>query len=877
MKLADDEGAYYSEAARIIREDFFVDDLISGCDTVEQAINISRDLQIILQRGGFELQKWASNNKDFLKSLDADKVTTKASFDLKLDGTIKALGLSWNLGEDEFRYHLQLEPVSQNITKRTILSDLQRLFDPLGWIAPAIVTAKILIQKLWLEGVLWDQEINEQLKEEWKSIRKDLEHINKIKVKRWLNTLSTEKNQIYLHGFCDASEKAYAAVVYCRVITKQEGIKTYLIASRTKVAPVKTISLPRLELSGATLLGKLLHKVGHAMRISSENIYAWTDSTIVLAWLSGEPNRWKPYVANRVVEILEHTSKSHWFHVQSKVNPADIASRGSSISELQHNSLWWHGPEWLSNETIEFSKPPIQFTSLERKKEIQSYVTMTECKKNIINIEEYESLTELLRVIAICRRFLNMKRNKEKLKEHITTEEIEEALEICIRQVQEKEFFDDIRRLKENKVVRMTSNLKTLNPFLDSRNILRVGGRLRNADVTENIKHPIILGKRNDLVMLILADAHIKTMHGGINLMITYLMNKYWILGCKNLVKQYIHKCLTCARQRATRQQQMMGDLPESRVTPSRPFSRSGVDFAGPVYVLNSKGRGAKTSKAYICIFICMAVKAIHLELVSDLTSDAFIAAFKRFVARRGRCKELWSDNGKNFVASNKELYAMWKKSGLDLPKHTAEQLANDGTQWHFIPPYSPNFGGLWEAGVKSVKQHLRKILTSNLTFEEFATVLTQIEACLNSRPMTPINTDVDLVQDIEVLTPGHFLVGEPLITVPDRDYTNTNINLLSRWQHTQRLVRIFWNRWQSEYLSRLNQRPKWLHKKPEFEIGEVVLLRDETMPPAKWALARVMQKHPGRDNITRVYTVRYGGKNTQRSILNLCPLPINY
>lgn len=875
MKLADEEGEAYPEAAKIVCEDFYVDDLISGCDTTEQAIEISKQIMSILQRGGFDLQKWASNDKDFLKSMDAKKVTTKANFDIMLDGTIKALGLSWHLGEDECRYQLQLEPATQTITKRTILSDLQRLFDPLGWIAPAIVTAKILVQKLWLEGVGWDESIREELKTEWLTIRDDLEKVNQITMQRWLNTVSTEKHLITLHGFCDASVKAYAAVVFCRVQTPNGDIQTHLIAARTKVAPVKTISLPRLELSGAVLLAKLLHKVSQAMRIPSQNVYAWTDSTIVLAWLCGEPNRWKTFVANRVVEVLEQTSSSQWFHVQSAHNPADIASRGSPISELKQRELWWKGPPWLTNETIDFARPPAVSTELEKKGNIQSYVNVTETEEKCIRFEEYDSLTELSRVLVHCKRFLNMKRDPTKLEQSITIDEIQNALDGCIRQVQEEEFTDEIKRIKQDKTVRNTSNIKTLNPFLDEKNILRVGGRLRNAEVNHEMKHPIILGKRNGLVPLILTDAHLRTLHGGINMTITYLMSKYWIVGCKSLVKQHIQRCLTCARQRAVSRQQMMGDLPVSRVTPSRTFSRSGVDFAGPVYVLNHRGRGAKTSKAYICIFICMAVKAIHLELVSDMTSNAFVAAFKRFVARRGRCIEIWSDNGTNFVAANKDLSAMWKESGLEFPE-IIEQLANDGTQWHFSPPYSPNFGGLWEAGVKSVKQHLRKILTGNFTFEEFATILTQIEACLNSRPLTPVSTQVDSIEDIQVLTPGHFIVGEALMTVPDRDYTNTKATLLSRWQHTQRLVQDFWKRWQSEYLSRLNQRPKWLKKTAEFEIGDIVLLRDEHMPPSKWALARIIEKHPGRDNITRVYTVRYNGKCTRRSVSNLCPLPIS-
>lgn len=876
IKLAEDEGNSYPEAAKIIREDFYVDDLISGCDSREQAIEISKQIITILQRGGFELQKWASNDNEFLKHLDVSKITTRANLDIKLDGIIKALGLSWNLGEDEFRYQLQLELIAPVITKRTILSDLQKLFDPLGWIAPAIVTAKILVQRLWLEGVGWDQEITKELENEWIFIRDDLQNVNNIKIKRWLNTINTEREFVTLHGFCDASERAYAAVVYCRVKTKGNEIRTHLVAARTKVAPVKTISLPRLELCGAVLLSKLLKTASEAMRLPAHNIFAWTDSTIVLAWLLGEPNRWKPFVANRVVEILEHTNNSQWFHVQSAYNPADIASRGSSVAELQYKLLWWNGPTWLMNETIEFIRPSTSYTDIERRKTILSHVQVTEPEEKSIKFENYDSLNELLRVIVYCKKFLSLKRDQNKLESGITTEEIQTALDICIRQVQGEEYSEEIGRLKGGQSVKNTSTLKTLNPFIDKQHILRVGGRLRNANVDENLKHPVILGKRNGLVRLLLSDAHLKTLHGGINLMMSYLMSKYWIIGCKNLVKLHIQKCLTCARQRAASRQQIMGDLPEQRVTPARAFSRSGVDFAGPVHVLNSKGRGAKTRKAYICIFICMSVKAIHLELVSDLTADAFIAAFKRFVARRGKCHEIWSDNGTNFVAANKELFAMWKEAQFEFTGYITNQLASEGTQWHFTPPYSPNFGGLWEAGVKSVKQHLRKILTSRLTFEEFATVLTQIEACLNSRPLTPIPTDTDIIDNMQVLTPGHFLIGEALVSVPERSYETVNINLLNRWQHTQRLVQIFWKRWQTEYLIRLNQRPKWLRKTPEFEVGDIVLLRGENMPPSKWPLARIIHKHPGHDDMTRVYTVRCNSKNIKRSVSSLCALPVN-
>lgn len=309
------------------------------------------------------------------------------------------------------------------------------------------------------------------------------------------------------------------------------------------------------------------------------------------------------------------------------------------------------------------------------------------------------------------------------------------------------------------------------------------------------------------------------------------------------------------------------------RVTPSRPFLHSGVDFAGPFQVLMSKGRGSKTNKAYIAIFVCMVTKSIHLELVGDLTSESFIGAFKRFVARRGQCSHLWSDQGKTFVGANKELANALAEAKLEFEGEIANSLATDGTQWHFIPAYSPNFGGLWKAGVRSVKHHLKRILNKNLTYEELNTLLCEIEACLNSRPLSPI--DESDTQNVMPLTSGHFLIGEAPVTVPMSDSRAVKVNHLSRWQHMQRLLRDFWHKWQQEYLSRLQQRPKWERTQREFEVGDIVLIKTENLPPGKWSLGRIVEKHPGPDGFTRVYSVKSGDSITKRTVTKLCPMPV--
>ncbi|KAJ8722107.1 hypothetical protein PYW08_004509 [Mythimna loreyi] len=875
-QTADDEGKEEPRAVQSIKSNFFMDDWLDGADDTESAISLAKTVTNILRRGGFQLTKWSSNDIHFLKSIDEERRSTNARIDMNLDGTIKALGIVWNLKTDTFQYNLTLSaPASEiYVTKRSILSDLQKIFDPLGWIAPSTVMAKLLLQKLWLERVTWDQIVNDALSEEWNKIRSDLVTVNDIQLNRWLGTTEANKINIQIHGFSDASTRAYAAAVYMRTETNDK-VEINLIAAKTRVAPLKTISLPKLELCGALLLSKLMKQIGLAMKIPTSDMYAWTDSSIVIAWLSGDPNRWKTFVANRVIEIIENLHNNRWYHVQSSDNPADIASRGMLLSKLKKSDLWWKGPVWLSEKEIHISKQEVMTTDMEIKtKRVNTHLSTEEQEKSITTqFENMNSLSELLMVVCYCKRFLKYKDNVN-VNKQITTQELEDALTICVKRVQEEEYIEEIQRLKMNKQVKGRSPLRSLAPYLDSKHILRVGGRLRHANLPGERKHPIILGNKNTLTPLIIADAHHKTLHGGVQLMLYYLRSKYWIIKAKSMAKKYVHKCIICARLSATSRAQIMGDLPEERVTPTRPFLNSGVDFAGPFQILLSKGRGNRTTKAYVSIFICMSTKAIHIELVSDLTSEAFIGAFRRFVARRGKCNHLWSDQGRNFVGADKELRDAWKEASLQFTGKIAETLAREGTQWHFIPAYSPSFGGLWEAGVKSIKYHLKRIITNHLTYEEMTTILCQVEACLNSRPLCPMNdTHPD---NTNPLTPGHFLIGEAPIVVPSPDMKDIRLSSLSRWQHTQKIVQDFWRRWQDEYLSRLQQRPKWHKKEEDFKIGDIVLIKTDNLPPGKWSLGRIVDKHPGPDGLTRVYSVKSGSSITKRTVTKLCPLPLN-
>ncbi|XP_049866249.1 uncharacterized protein LOC126366948 [Pectinophora gossypiella] len=832
QQVAHDEGAQFPLAAPRVIHDFYMDDLMTGCHSIEEGLQIYEQITEMLSRGGFPLQKWSSNSTELLELIKDESKDTEQNIELKTDETIKILGLIWDRKADEFRCTVKLPPVGDTVTKRRVISDIARLFDPLGWMAPVITTAKVFIQRLWLSGIEWDSELPAPLLKDWLVFRSDLGKLAEVRIPRWINANKEDKS-LELHGFADASNVAYAAVVYARITDQNDDVHVRLITSKTRVAPVKQVSIPRLELCGATLLAKLLIEVAEILSVPKPQLHAWTDPSIVLAWLRSHPSRWKTFIANRCSEILTNMEGNQWSHVASKENPADCASRGLHPAELIHHELWNRGPEWLHLKNIKYEQEKVTDTNLEERKVKEKCYTVT-CNVDDDLLARFSSLKKLLRVTAFCRRVLQWKKSeKKKPRKGLTVEELDKALLTCIKLSQRKGFKEDIESLERTGKIKKGSKLTSLNPFLDSNQVLRVGGRLQNAQLHEDMKHPAIIPQKSHFTHLLVTEAHTKTLHGGPQLMLNYLRTKYWVIGAKATVRQFVRRCVSCIRYSSQTNHPMMGQLPESRVTAHKPFRKSGVDYAGPINIRTTKGRGHRSTKGYICLFVCMATRAIHLEAVSDMTSQGFLAAFKRFVARRGHVSDLWSDNGTNFVGGARELQELLDVEKSHVATEIADWLVSNGTTWHFIPPRAPNFGGLWEAGIKSTKHHLKRVIgESTLTFEEITTVLSQVEACLNSRPISQLSTNPE---DPFPLTPGHFLVGEPLVLAPDANYEDSNLSGLSRWNITQKMVQNFWRRWSQEYLTLLQHRYKWVNHVPEPGIGDVVLVKEEDLPPAKW------------------------------------------
>jgi hypothetical protein len=877
-QLAMDDGHKYPEAAKVLLNEFYMDDLISGHHSLEAAKELQTTLIQLLKGGGMNLRKWSVSDPTLLKNLNENQISTTNVFDFKDEQSTKTLGLSWNHSSDTFTFSWDLNSKKVNrLTKRVLLSEISKLYDPIGFWAPITVTAKLLFQKVWLnKQTSWDDELPKDIQDSWIRFKRELPQIKTIKLQRWVGTI---ENTIELYGFCDASEKAYSCVVYTKTTNGQGETTTILVAAKTRVAPLANKrSLPKLELAGALLLSQLIKKIKEALAGYNVITHAWCDSQVVLAWLQGDNSRWEKYVANRVTKVTEIIPHEQWKYIKSEKNPADSASRGLYPEKLTNFKLWWHGPELIrlfDNETQQ-KILPIFTTNICVVNNLQTR-TITQQNEYVTNelLHKYSSLTRVIRITAWLLRFRTALSKKKHDTAYLTTSELAEANELIIKHAQRVDFEQEYKLLTKKKLVTKQSKLFKLNPYLDDKQIIRLGGRLNKSDLPSTMKNPVILPNKGRLTQLIIDQAHTMTLHGGARLTLFYIRQRYWIIGGNRAVKLRLQKCVPCHRFNPTENFQLMADLPKHRTTPSRPFTHTGVDYTGNVEIKLNKGRGVKTSKGYIAIFVCMTTKAVHIELVSDLSAETFLAAFQRLCSRRGVPKHVYSDCGTNFIKAAKSLKNEYEEFQLLLPPEFFNEMGKLEVQWHFNAPAWPTAGGIWERAVRSMKHHLRRVLgDQKLTYEEFSTLLTKIEACMNSRPLCPLTEDPE--EFYNCLTPSHFLTGSPTLSLPLSDYKEaTTIDLRRRWQLIEHMQQHFWKNWSNEYLSQLQNRSKWNKPTKNIKQGDVVLVKDNNLPPGKWAMGRVLETHPGTDGYVRVTTIKTQSGITKRPVTKLSPLPI--
>lgn len=859
----------FPSAAKIIASDFYVDDLLTGFDDFELAISTCRQIDDILKSGGFELRKWNSNNYEILNKLSGSNCND-CVLDFGLNGeNTKTLGLLWSSYKDVLTYNIKNNSLS-SITKRNILSSISQIFDPLGLLSPCTIKAKMLLQLLWLKQLDWDDVVPTDIQNEWLSFYNELIHLNNLKINRQVTCNGFAS--LELHGFADASEKAYGACVYIKSCFENGSSSIQLLSAKSKVAPLKPQSIPKLELCAALTLSKLISKIKRALTIDINEIYLWSDSTIVLNWIQTPPHTLKTFVANRVNEIQSLTSNAKWQHVSSKDNPADLISRGVNPSDLLNFKLWWNGPQYLSLYSNNLESNIEYLEDLPERKSFQMSFQILKEPFDLFN--KFSNFKRLQRSLAYCLRFKNncLIKKEERQIGHLTIKELENVIIILVKLIQGQMFYAELKVLKFDKDLNKNSKIINLSPFLDENGIIRVGGRLSLADLSYDKRHPILLPKGNRFVDLMFMHEHLKLGHAGPQQLLYSIREKFWPLSGKNTAKRIVHSCIKCFKVKPKVIIPRMGDLPKNRISPSLPFFIVGVDYAGPFFIKDRKGKGYKISKAYVALFVCFVTKAIHLELVNDLSKDAFIAALRRFMGRRGKPLEIHSDNGTNFVGANndlKEFYKFLNSQSLKI----SEKLSNEGISWKFIVPHSPHLGGLWEAGIKSMKFHIKRVIgLSKFTFDEFYTVLVQIEAILNSRPLYASSNDPN---DLNPITPSHFLIGRNLTSTADPNLYIPE-KRMSKYQFLQHIRRGFWSRWSKEYLNNLQTKNKNLLDNLSPSCDTIVLLKEDNLPPLYWSIGKIVELHSGLDGRCRIVSVRTKHGIVKRALSKICPLPLD-
>ncbi|XP_067947596.1 uncharacterized protein [Watersipora subatra] len=817
----------YTPAKQFINADFYVDDGLTSVSTPQEAVKLVNEAISICREGNLHLHKFASNSQVFLRSLPDTERNLKEIQLLDADGDFqpneRTLGLIWSIKADCFKFTSQIKENPN--TRRGVLSSISSIFDPLGFVSPYILQGKGILQDICRTSAGWDDPLTTNILARWEDWKSSLDDLPLVSIARcYKPTDFGTISKAEVHHFSDASNSGYGAVSYIRLVNSTSKVHCTLLISKAKVTPLKAVTIPRLELQAAVTATQMSAIIRCELGIDVTETF-WTDSQIVLGYIKNETKKFHAYVTNRIQQIRDRSNPSSWFYVPTSANPADHASRGLSAGQLA-TSNWFTGPDFLWHEPVQFPEQPQPSVQVDDP-EVKSHTLFAQKDYPSLakRLERFSDWKKAVKVVSV---FLNKLFSIRNTVASLTVTH-QKALIVIVRLTQE-DYLQEIKLLKQRKPIPQNSPLFKLNPFLDKSGLMRVGGRLVNDDtICFEEKHPAILPRKSHVTKLLLRHFHQEVAHQGRSITLSKIRSAgFWVVNAHAAVSSLIYHCTTCRELRPKLMTPQMAALPEARVTAQPPFTAVGVDCFGPFTV---KERRTEL-KRYGLMVTCLASRAIHIEVLDDLSSSAFINGLRNVIAIRGPIRVVHCDRGTNFVGAISEISE----------KGTLEFKLN--------PPNASHMGGVWERMIRTARNVLKSLLKNHggrLDTSGLRTLLYEVMAIVNSRPLSPV-TDED-----KPLTPNMLLtMKSDVVLPPPGRYEDADIYCRKRWRAVQHLANVFWHRWRGEYLTQLQARQKWVKETPNLTVGSIVLIKDEDLIRNNWTKCRVVECIKSPDNRVR-------------------------
>ncbi|KAK7938661.1 hypothetical protein WMY93_001987 [Mugilogobius chulae] len=833
------EGEYGSDTRHFVEREFYVDDGLVSTPTEQEAITLLQKTQASLSESNLRLHKITSNSIGVLQAFPAGDHAKEVK-DLYLGAETvpaqRSLGLSWEVKMDTFTFQENL------------------CYENSHWTEPT--------------GMLHSPKTNITCGRHGEIRYRNLNIF--IFLALTPPPLHPELSKEKFAFFSDASTKAIGAVAYLKTTDEDGQVHVGFILGKARLAPANEPTIPRLELCAAVLAVEMAELIVQEIDLTLDTVTFYCDSKVVLGYIHNQSKRFYVYVHNRVQRIRQSTEPKQWRYVPTEHNPADHASRSVQASLLTKTN-WFTGPAFLHKpQTVSDQQQTFELVDPDSDVDVRPQVTSCITSQNDKPLdpekfERFSSWKSLQRAVATLNHVAQSFKSSNKdttgcdgwhqcQKPH-TVDELSKATTVILRAVQRAYFPEDFDVLSKGADVNKKSSLSKLNPVICPDGLLRIGGRLKQADLNNQEKHPVILPSKHHVSTLLIRHYHEQVEHQGRTFTEGAIRAAgIWLIGGKRRISSILHGCVTCRKLRGKRESQKMSDLPQERLSTSPPFTYTGVDVFGPWFVTARRTRGGVAqNKRWAVLFTCLSTRAVHIEVVESMDTSSFINSLRRFFALRGPSEQLHSDCGTNFVGACKELefHKVLKESEVQ------KYINSQGCSWHFNPPHSSHMGGAWERMIGIARRILDSMLmrthSSTLTHEVLCTLMAEVTSIINSRPLVSVSSDPEVPQ---ILTPAMLLTRKQSVPPPPGKFTEKDL-YKQQWRQVQRLADQFWSRWKREYLHTLQVRHKWQESSPNIVQGDVVLLKDSQTCRNDWPMALVTQTFPGRDGKVRKIEIK--------------------